>query len=93
MANGFVNLVKKGAQIVGAGAAGLIVGELGSLGGRMMISDFEYAVDAVNSKINPIEDRKRHWWSKPEPYNVRKQMFVSDIKAKKADKKNTKKSK
>ena len=74
--------------------------EVGYLGATLFANDIETTVKVVNQKLNPIEYRRRHWWNKPEAFNVRKNQFVADLKKPeksdektKAEKKTEKKSK
>ena len=67
--------------------------EVGYLGASMFANDIEATVKLVDQKINPIEYRRRHWWNKPEAFNVRKNQFVADLKKpEKSEEKTTKKT-
>lgn len=82
MTNKFMEAASKVLKVVGACIVTAAVTEVGYLGGRMLGNDIEYTADAINDKINPIEMRKPHWWSKPQPFNVRKNQFVADLEKK-----------
>ena len=62
------------------------IGEVGYLGGAMLTNDVECTVKEVKSKINPIEMRRPHWYSKKQPFNTRTNKFVEPKKNKKNDK-------
>lgn len=74
-------------KVIGSCVATAAIVEVGYLGGKMLESDVEYTAKAIDKKVNPTVMKKRHWYSKPEKYNLRTRKFVADKK------KATKKSK
>lgn len=73
----------KVAKVIGSCIATAAIVEVGYLGGKMLENDVEYTAKTINNKINPTIMRKKHWFSKPQPYNPRKKQFVADMKASK----------
>ena len=87
MANKFGEISVKALKVIGSCIITAAITEVGFLGGKMLAGDIECTAKAVDAKVNPVVMKKRHWYSKPEKYNLRKKKFVADIKAAKATKK------
>ena len=84
-----INVANSGVKVlkvIGSCIVTAAIAEIGYLGGKMLESDVECTVKAVDSKVNPKVMKKRHWYSKPELYNARTKKFVAD-KTKKTSKK------
>ena len=67
-------------NVIGSVVATAAIVEVGYLGGKMLESDIEYTAKTINNKVNPTVMKKRHFWSKPEKFNLRTKKFVADKK-------------
>ena len=75
-----VDVAKKVVKITVGGATCVAAAQAIYLGAQMTFNDVEMIGKIIDSKRNPIIMKKRHWYSKPEAFNTRKNQFVSDMK-------------
>lgn len=70
--NGGVKVAKMAGSVLISAA----IVEVGYLGGKMFGNDAKFIANEIDKKVNPIEYRKEHWYSKKKPYNTRTGKYV-----------------